>query len=221
MSLERVLEPEVMDSPEEAQDYDSMDHSQVNQSFVDDLVAVGAVEGDVLDLGTGTAQIPIRLCDQVQGCRVMAVDMAVNMLELARYNIEVAGHIDRITLAKVDAKGLQFEPGMFDVVMSNSIVHHIPEPMDCLKQAVMVTRDGGRLFFRDLMRPNDQASLDQLVETHAGDDNDHQRKMFAESLHAALTVEEMQHLVVKLGFAADGVKATSDRHWTWSAVKNG
>ena len=31
--LSRVLEPEVMDSPEEASDYDAMDHAEVNRLF--------------------------------------------------------------------------------------------------------------------------------------------------------------------------------------------
>ena len=37
--LPRTLEPEVMDSPEEARDYDAMDHAEVNRKFVDDLLA--------------------------------------------------------------------------------------------------------------------------------------------------------------------------------------
>src|SRR5438874_393738 len=74
--LERILEPEVMDSASEATDYDAMDHSQVNQRFVADLQKLlpsphrgrwaggeGAVP-TLLDVGTGTAQIPIALCQQ-------------------------------------------------------------------------------------------------------------------------------------------------------------
>ena len=55
MALERVLEPEVMDTYEEARDYDSMDHQAVNKLFVDDLLAVGNIGNDILDVGTGTA----------------------------------------------------------------------------------------------------------------------------------------------------------------------
>ena len=95
MSLERELEPEVMDSSEEAEDYNAMDHSQVNQVFVQDMLAFAKAHGksleDVLDLGTGTALIPVELCQQDANCRVMAIDMAVHMLDLARYNIEAAG----------------------------------------------------------------------------------------------------------------------------------
>ena len=36
--LHRVLEPEVMDTVEEARDYDAMDHSTVNRPFVTDFL---------------------------------------------------------------------------------------------------------------------------------------------------------------------------------------
>lgn len=241
MSLPRILEPELMDSPEEASDYDAMDHAAVNRAFVSDLLAAvqgskfnvqgsedrqatlnvepGTLNLDILDLGTGTALIPIELCSRLPGCRVMAADAAVSMLELARYNIEVHGLTSRIELAHVDAKQLGFAAEMFDLVMSNSIIHHIPEPIHVLKEAVRVTRPGGRLFFRDLLRPPDEATLQNLVETYTPGANDHQRKMFADSLHAALSLEEIQDFIAKLGFPRESVQQTTDRHWTWSTKK--
>lgn len=215
--LKRVLEPEVMDTAEEARDYDAMDHSEVNRRFVDDLLAAGGEPGDALDLGTGTAQIPIELCQRNDAWRIIAVDLAIHMLELARYNIEANGCTDQVRLDHFDAKQLPFDDGMFQVVMSNSIVHHIPEPMTVLSEAVRVVEPQGLLFFRDLMRPDDDATLQTLVETYAGNDNDHQRKMFADSLRAALTLAEIQNLVEQLGFDAGTVQASSDRHWTWAA----
>jgi ubiquinone/menaquinone biosynthesis C-methylase UbiE len=219
MPLQRVLEPEMMDSVDEATAYDSMDHSAVNQMFVDDLLAVQPNPGDTLDLGTGTAQIPVVLCRAHKTCRVLAVDAAVAMLELARYNVEAAGLIHRVQLAQVDAKSLPFEDGMFETVVSNSIVHHVPQPAEVLAEAVRVTAAGGRLFFRDLLRPANNESLAALVDTYAATCNDHQRRMFAESLHAALDLAEIRGLVAQLGFDPATVNQTSDRHWTWSAVK--
>lgn len=221
MALERVLEPEVMDSPEEALDYDSMDHSGVNQLFVDDMIASGEIGNDILDLGTGTAQIPIAICQRLEDVRIMAVDMAIAMLDIARLNIEVESLIQRITLDKIDAKEMPYEDGLFDLVISNSIIHHIPEPLEVLKEAVRVTKaDGGRLFFRDLMRPSSDKEVAELVATYAGDENEHQRKMFEDSLRAALSLEEIRELVVSLGFDADSVQASSDRHWTWQATRS-
>jgi ubiquinone/menaquinone biosynthesis C-methylase UbiE len=208
-----------MESDEEARDYDSMDHAAVNRAFVDDLLAGGDVAGEVIDLGTGTAQIPILLCQQVEECRVMAIDLSVAMLDLARLNIEVNSLIDRIALAHIDSKELLYEDDQFDVVISNSIVHHIPEPGTVIAEAVRVTRPGGRLFFRDLLRPSDESTVAQLVATYAGEADVRQRKMFDDSLRAALSLDEVREMVVALGFDPESVAATSDRHWTWDTVK--
>lgn len=222
--LERVLEPEVMDTPEEARDYNDMDHSGVNQIFVTELLEFAAqhkIESldDVLDLGTGTALIPIELCRRHESCRVMAIDMAVHMLDLARYNIEVAGLIERITLDQVDGKETGYEDGMFDTVISNSIIHHIPEPRSCLREMARTVSEDGIVFVRDLMRPEDDATVRQIVQTYAGDENEHSQQMFDDSLRAALSLDEIRQMVVELGFAADSVSATTDRHWTWAAIK--
>src|SRR5579871_1638901 len=176
--LSRVLEPEVMDSADEAREYDSMDHAEVNRNFVADFLfaateaglAIDAAEAssggrwiDVIDLGAGTAQIPIELCRRAPGVRVVAVDLSVEMLNLARYNVELAGVRDRIQLAHADAKQLQFADGAFAAVISNSIVHHIPEPRPALVEAVRLLQPGGVIFIRDLMRPASDEQVQQLV----------------------------------------------------------
>ena len=217
--LQRVLEPEVMDSADEARDYDAMDHVEVNRRFVADLLAAGPLAGEILDLGTGTAQIPLELCRQAPVAHVLAIDLARHMLALAEENIRRAGLTDQIRTELVDGKRLPYADGAFGLVMSNSIVHHIPDPAHVLAEAVRVTQPGGRLFFRDLLRPPDSQALARLVETYAGSANRHQRQMFDDSLHAALDLGEIRTLVAGLGFAAQTVQQTSDRHWTWSAVR--
>jgi ubiquinone/menaquinone biosynthesis C-methylase UbiE len=222
--LTRVLEPELMDTPEDAREYDTMDHSGVNRLFAADLIAAGqtrpeVLSGDMLDLGTGTAQIPVEICKQTPAGRIMAVDAAIEMLELARYKLELGGATQRVKLAHVDAKQLPYPAAMFDIVMSNSIVHHIPAPAVVLAEAVRVLRPGGLIFFRDLLRPNSADEVRHLVETYASECNDYQRALFDASLRAALTLDEVQALVVPLGFPADTVTATSDRHWTWTGWK--
>jgi ubiquinone/menaquinone biosynthesis C-methylase UbiE len=220
--LARVLEPEVMDTAEEARDYDSMDHSGVNRVFVGDLLFAATEAGlslsafEILDLGTGTAQIPIELCRRAAGVRVLAIDLADEMLKLARPNVEAACLGNRIRLQRVDGKGLPYADGSFAVVTSNSIVHHIPEPRDVLAEALRVVRRGGLIFVRDLLRPADDATVRRLVDTYAAGANDHQRALLDVSLRAALSLNEIRELVASLGFATDSVRATSDRHWTWT-----
>ena len=43
--------------------------------------------------------------------------------------------------------------------------------------------------------------------------------MFADSLHAALTLDEVRRMIAAIGFDPSTVRATSDRHWTWTAHK--
>jgi ubiquinone/menaquinone biosynthesis C-methylase UbiE len=217
--LKRILEPEVMDTLEEAVEYDAMDHRAVNESFVADLLAAGSLGEDLLDLGTGTALIPIQLCRQDESLRVLAVDAAEQMLNLARNNIEMDSLTDRIQLDLVDAKALAYEDDRFTTVISNSIVHHIPEPRAVLAEAIRVTIPDGQLFFRDLLRPDNDAEVERLVATYAGEENERQRQMFDDSLRAALSLEEIREIVAGFGFSAESVHATSDRHWTWSARK--
>jgi ubiquinone/menaquinone biosynthesis C-methylase UbiE len=227
--LARVLEPEVMDSEADAREYDAMDHAAVNSVFAGDLAAAldhwslkrpvrgGESELGILDLGAGTAQIPIEVCHRLQSVRVVAVDAAASMLAIAERNVVAAGLADRIELVLADAKGLPFDDGSFSAVISNSIIHHIAEPTDVLAEAVRVAAAGALQFHRDLCRPANEEELERLVDTYAGDGTPHQRRLFAESLRAALTLEEMRSLVEKLGFAAETVRMTSDRHWTWIA----
>jgi len=211
----RRLEPEVMDSPEEARDYDAMDHTLANRVFVADFLAVWDGDNPILDVGTGTAQVPIALCGQSATARITAIDLAGHMLAVGRANVEQAGLTDRITLERQDAKRLPYPDGAFAAVISNSIVHHIPEPGCVLAEMVRICRPGGVLLVRDLLRPPDETTWRALVATYAGDTNDHQRQMFADSLQAALSLAEVRTLVAALGCAATEVRQTTDRHWTW------
>jgi ubiquinone/menaquinone biosynthesis C-methylase UbiE len=216
----RILEPELMDTAQDAREYDAMDHAAVNEAFVTDLLKNATTDWSlqrpvVLDLGAGTALIPIELCRRAPTVRVVAVDAAEHMRVLAKKNVAAAGLADRIELVHGDAKRLDFASGIFDAVISNSILHHIAEPREVIAEAVRLVAPGGLLFHRDLCRPSDEANVEQLVSTYADGATRYQRKLLADSLCAALTVDELRSLVAECGFAPNTVQMSSDRHWTW------
>lgn len=240
--LERTLEPEVMDSEQDALEYNRMDHHAVNVMFVDELLAFlkksdkrlrtaedpsfddledeyPDIIGSFLDVGTGTAQIPIELCGRNPEIRIMAIDMAVSMLDIGIQNVDLASFRRQIQLAQVDAKDTGYESGMFDAVISNSIIHHIPEPSVVVEEMIRTTREGGVIFVRDLMRPSSAQEVDSLVETYAGQESDYSQRLFHESLHASLSLDEIRELVSKHDVSPETVTATSDRHWTWATVR--
>lgn len=217
--LPRLLDLELLESLSQAVDYNNLDHAAMNQAFVDDLLAAGEFQGQILDLGTGTAQIPIELVRRHPNCYVMAVDRSISMLDIARYNVDIAMVTDRVQLDHADAERLPYEDDRFAVIISNAAVHPLQEPFQALAEAVRVTEPGGLIFFRDFRRPKDTTALEHQVQTWAGHENQTQRQRLAECLCAALTVDEMRQIVQPLGFPGESVKATNDLVWTWTARK--
>ena len=221
-SLQRILEPEVMDTLEEALEYDSMDHSQVNEVFCNDFFAArNLTDGvQILDVGTGTAQIPIVMCKRNTGLKITAIDLAESMLTLGNKNIQTARLEDSITLDQVDSKKMPYSDESFDQVISNSIIHHIPNPLECFKEMIRVTKKDGLLFIRDLLRPFSIVELHNIVNLHAGDATPKQKQLFTDSLHASLSLAEVREMVKLFGFEAFTVIQSSNRHWTFTARKS-
>lgn len=214
--LNRVTEEELMDTADEAESYDAMDHHLVNARFVADFIAEhgSARGGTYLDVGTGTALIPIVLAAADRRARIMGVDGAAQMLKIGQRNIEEFRLNSRIDLKLCDAKAMPFDDGSFEAVISNSIVHHIPEPSKAFGEMVRLVAPGGTLFVRDLARPVDRNRLKAIVERYAGTEPEMARRLYEESLMAALTVAEVQAIVRPLGLPDSCVGLTSDRHWT-------
>ena len=213
--LPRTLEPEAMDDAIEVEAYQGMDHSAVNAAFVADLITGGAVGPRVVDLGCGTGEIPVLLCQELDQIEVLGVDCSIEMLEAAKLEIELGGMLGRIHLEHADCKTLDgFAADAADTVISNSLVHHVAEPEQLLAQAIKILAPGGRLFVRDLYRPETETEVESLVDQHAGTDSEVGRQLLRQSLHAALTLDEVRDMLQTLEIPAAAVSMTSDRHWT-------
>ena len=212
--MKRILEPEVMDTREEAEVYDAMDHSTVNVAFVERVVELGASKGQFLDLGTGPAQIPIFLAQRCPKIRITGIDLSVNMLTLGEQHVAEAGLADRIALECVDAKALPYPDQSFDGAISNSIIHHLPDPMAAFREISRAIRPGGLILIRDLMRPDTPEAAQALVDLYAADDTPYQKKLFYDSFLAALTIPEIEAMLAQTSLTDAIVVQSSDRHWS-------
>jgi ubiquinone/menaquinone biosynthesis C-methylase UbiE len=213
-----------METVEEAVDYNTMDHSVVNARFVDDLLTAITHAGlrfplTVFDAGTGTALIPIELLRRGVAVQITAADAAREMLRIAADNVAAGGWSAQITLIERDCKALPEADGSYQVAMSNSLIHHLPEPSGAIAEAWRILQPGGLLFLRDLARPENDVTLEGLVAMYADTATPHQRQLFRQSLHAALTVDEIEELLARLMIPPVQLEMTSDRHWTLAAVK--
>ena len=212
--MQRVTEPEVMDSTQEAVEYDGMDFLEVNTAFAERAIALSPQSGLILDAGTGTARIPILLCQRRPQWQVIGIDLAQSMLEVGRQNVEQAGLQQQIKLELVDAKQMPYPDAHFDMVVSNSIIHHLPDPLPFLQELKRVLKPNGAILLRDLIRPASEEILEEIVEKYAGDCNEHQKMLFSDSLYAAFTLDEVNELIQKVSLAGVRVYQSSDRHWT-------
>ena len=211
--LDRVLEPEVMDTEEDAHDYETIDNESVNADFVAQALELAPSHGRVIDIGTGPGHIAILLARRAPGLSVVAVDLGEHMLALARKNAAAAGLGERLRVVRADAKATGFDDGSFDMVVSNSLAHHNPEPRAFFAEVMRLVRPEGGLLIKDLHRPTSEAEHHRLVERYAGDCTARQRQLFSDSLHAALTVSEVAALCAAAGLASVNVRRCSDRHW--------
>jgi ubiquinone/menaquinone biosynthesis C-methylase UbiE len=212
--MQRITEPEVMDSPQEAIEYDAMDFLEVNTAFAESALALCPPTALILDAGTGTARIPIIMCQRRPQWQIIGIDLAQSMLEIGRQNVEQAGLQQQIKLELVDAKQMPYPDAYFDMVISNSIIHHLPNPLPFLQELKRVLKPNGAIFLRDLMRPNSQEILEEIVNKYAADCNEHQKMLFRDSLHAAFTLDEINELMQQASLENVHIYQSSDRHWT-------
>lgn len=212
--IERTLEPEVMDTWEDAVEYDSMDFTEVNSAFAQRAIELGPPSGLVLDAGTGTARIPIRMLMSNPNLYIVGIDASENMIKLGEVNVLDADLSAKIFLRCLDAKRIPYPDNHFDMVISNSLIHHLPDPLPFLKEVNRIVKPNAGILIRDLIRPRTKHELEVLVKKYAADCNDHQRKLFEDSLKAAFTLEEVSELLSKSGIHGAGIQQSSDRHWS-------
>ena len=191
-----------------------MEHGEVDQAFVDRVIALGASTGHFLDVGTGPAQIPILLAKACPNIQITAIDLSEEMLKIAEQHVKDAGLCDRITLRLVDAKDLPFPDKSFDGLISNSIVHHIHDALRALINMGRVVKSKGLVLIRDLIRPETIADAQGFVDRYAVDDTPYQQKLYYDSFLASFTIAEVNEMLIKMDIPGAVVVQSTDRHWS-------
>ena len=220
--LERVPEPELMDSPEQVTAYAGADFSASDDAFVARLLErlqPLAVSGSLIDLGCGPAGISISAARQMPGWQITALDAGDNMLARAKQNLrsEPAAVRARISLhhALLPKHGLRQK---FAVIISNSLLHHLPDPATLWQSIRDLAAAGSVIQVMDLLRPYDEQQLQQLVTDYAGDAPAVLQQDFSHSLRAAYTLEEIAQQLRTAGLQSLTVEQISDRHLQISGV---
>jgi ubiquinone/menaquinone biosynthesis C-methylase UbiE len=217
--MDRILEPELMDTWLESTAYDAMDFVAVNTAFAADAIALDPYAIKILDVGTGTARIPILMCQQQPQYLITGVDLAQSMLIIGQRNVDEARLNQRIRLERVDSKRMPYPDLEFDMVISNSLVHHLPDPLSFFGEIKRLIKPGGSILVRDLIRPENDRVVNELVARIGKDYDDRQQQLFHDSLKAALTLAEVQESIDRVGLSQVKLSQSSDLHWSIECKK--
>jgi ubiquinone/menaquinone biosynthesis C-methylase UbiE len=201
--MKRIPEPELMDDELEAESYASEATryylGRIDDTFVTHYLRIGPTVGFLLDLGTGPGVIPLKIAARCSGLNMIGVDLSKTMLKLAQNNLKEAGLKDRVRFEEGDAKSLEYPDDSFDAVISNSLLHHLQDPLVVIQEALRVLKPHGALLIRDIRRP--PASLHWLwVRLFGRYYEGRMLSAYARSLRAALNFSELKSLIEAISF---------------------
>jgi SAM-dependent methyltransferase len=207
-----------MDDPVQARAYAAADFAEPHERFVALLrerLPGLAPTGRALDLGCGPGDPTLRLARALPGWQVDGVDGSAPMLALAREAAARAGLAARVRFhaARLPAAPPALAGARFDLVFSNSLLHHLPEPAVLWDAVRCCAARGAAVFVMDLLRPESEGAARALVLRYAASEPGLLRRDFLHSLCAAYRPDEVAGQLQAAGLGALALEAVSDRHW--------
>ncbi len=97
-------------------------------------------KGKILDNGCGNGI----LAEYIAGDDLYGIDISPKMADLAKKRMK------NVTIG--DSENLPFGAEVFDVVFSRSLLHHLIEPQNAVKEAYRVLKFDGQAIFDDTLR---------------------------------------------------------------------
>jgi ubiquinone/menaquinone biosynthesis C-methylase UbiE len=165
----------------------------LHAGFVETIINLSPSRGSFLDVGTGTGWIAIGVAKYSLDVEVVGVDLSGTMLNVARKNALQEGVGDRIRFSAGDAKSLPFEDETFDSVFCHNMLHHLPHPIEMVKEMARVAKKDGAILIRDLKRvsrPCTEFHVNVLGLPYPRI----MKKRYRDSIRAALSKEEWNEL---------------------------
>ncbi len=207
--MQRSPEPELMLDEEQVRAYANADFEEPHSHFMKLLTArFGSFpeQGHALDLGCGSGDISRRFAAVFPGWFLDGIDGSAAMLAAAR---AMTPH--DATIRYIETRLPAPPTGRYDMIFSNSLLHHLADPAVLWSTIRAGANPGCRVFVMDLMRPDDRATARAFVARYAADEPPVLQKDFFHSLLAAYEVQEIGEQIHQAGLSLR-VEAVSDRH---------
>jgi ubiquinone/menaquinone biosynthesis C-methylase UbiE len=206
--MKRRPEPEIMDNEDEVSAYASaaaQEHlDALDNTFVDQMLSLsadkGALTGRLLDVGCGPGNIALKIARRCPGALIVGLDRSANMVKAARKAAEAAGLKDRVHFQIGNADQIPFADGSFEIVISNSVLHHLADPARVFNEMRRVAKSEGAVFVRDLRRPS-RFAYPWHVRWYGRHYSGIMKRLFEDSVRAAYTPEELAALLGRTGMS--------------------
>jgi ubiquinone/menaquinone biosynthesis C-methylase UbiE len=108
-------------------------------------------QGGLLDIGTGPAQLLLKLHQREPNLRFIGIDSSPAMVIKAKQNIASAGLDKVIEIKDGNAQSIPFPDEHFDIVVSTASMHHWKQPTVGLNETYRVLKNGGFALIYDLV----------------------------------------------------------------------
>ena len=102
----------------------------------------------ILDCGCGPGSITVGLAQWAPDGETIGIDLGAEQLEGARARARDLG-VNNVAFRQGNIFELPFGEGSFDVVFSQTVLFHIPDPEKALAEIKRVLRPGGLVALRD------------------------------------------------------------------------
>ncbi|WP_173049814.1 trans-aconitate 2-methyltransferase [Nitrospira sp. KM1] len=217
--MTRVPEPELMEDEAQVLAYAKADFAEENQGFVGlfreyfpDFQA-----GHVYDLGCGPGDIPLRLAKTLTACRVTGIDASAPMIRLAEQAAQSEGLQDRVKFRCERFEQLA-GANLADAVMSNSLLHHLPNPLQFWNKIRQLVKPGSPVLVMDLLRPESEEEARAIVNRYAAGEPEVLRRDFYNSLLAAFNEDEVTSQLARMNLTRLLIDVIDDRHWVVGGI---
>ena len=214
--MHRILEPELMSDPDQATVYARADFAAPHQRFVElfaEKFPRHAQGGFVLDLGCGPGDVALRFAQAHPACQVHGVDGSPAMLAAADLcHARHPGLRHRVHLMPGMLPDAELPRHRYDAVISNSLLHHLPDPLVLWHSVRRWAGPGAPIFVMDLRRPASSAEARRLADCYAAGEPAVLQHDFFHSLFAAFEPEEIRAQLQHARLGHLQVEIPSDRH---------
>ncbi len=218
--MQRRPEPELMTDPDQVRAYAGADFSAGDRVLIELLEPL--LEGRpgplrLVDLGCGPGNITLRLAQHWPEADVIGIDGSAPMLTVARERAQhqgVAARFLEASLQQLSSTCLPTSIAPAAAVVSNSLLHHLHDPLELWRLVRCCGGSGTAIVHRDLRRPDSEVELDRLQQRYLPSAPDCLIADYRASLRAAFTIEEVQAQLKRLDLDHLTVQAEDDRYLT-------